>query len=208
MNTIYVRPFPRLGAFLVGLVFGLLYLEVSRKQQVKESQAYEFENGFGDRFEAKFKRLVNDEVFIYLFYPLAAVILAWIIVGPFYLDYYGENSLNPGIKAIWLAFQRPAFATVVGFLMVLMALGHLPIFSWFLSMRVFQYFSKISYCFYMIHCMVFGALFMNGSELIDGNFETWFELSFHVLKYSTFIAFVLEVLVQMPFVGLAAKLFR
>jgi peptidoglycan/LPS O-acetylase OafA/YrhL len=181
---------------------------VSRKQQVKESLAYEFENGFGDKFEAKFKRIVNDGAFIHLFYPVAAIILTWIIVGPFYLDYYGENSLDPGIKAIWLAFQRPAFATVVGLLMFLMALGHLPIFSWFLSMRIFQYFSKMSYCFYLIHCMVFRELFRNRTELIDGNFETWFGLSLHVLKYTTVIAFVLEVLVQMPFVGLAARLIR
>ena len=200
LNTIYFRPLPRIGCFLIGLILGFIFLESTRKKQGKISQAYEFQNSFGDLFESTCLKYSNSSKIRTLLYICSFITMSAIVAGPYYLDYYGEDSISQVYKSIWLALNRPLFVTSLGVYVFSMALGHLKVFSWLLSLKVFQYFSKISYTFYMIHCMVFGALFMNGDDYIEGSFYTWICMSGKVLAYSTLIAFVLEVLVQMPFI--------
>ena len=200
MNTIYVRPLPRISCYLVGLVLGFIFLESTHKKQGKVSQAYEFQNTFGDLFEIKCLTYLNKSTIRVSLYFVSFITISLIVAGPYYLDYYGEDSIGQVYKSIWLALNRTFFVTALGIYILAMALGHLRVLSWLLSLKVFQYFSKISYTFYMIHCMVFGALFMNGDDYIEGGFYTWISMSGTVLAYSICIALVLEVLVQMPFI--------
>jgi peptidoglycan/LPS O-acetylase OafA/YrhL len=198
-NIIYGKPFPRIGTFLIGLIFGFVFLELSQKQQGRKSRAFEFQ-----RFEFFFKRVILNDRFFQIFCLVGGFFLTGIIAGPFYLQYYGEESLSGGFKAVWLALQRPVFGAFVGVFILFMAFGYLKLVRRFLSMRIFQYFSKISFCFYLVHPISFAVV--NSDEIIDWSIFVVVSRSVYCFFISVFIALACEIFIQMPLVGLGERL--
>ena len=204
MSILYVRPVPRIAVFIIGMGSGMVYLAGLNKVK-GVSTAYEVKDSFGERFEKACLNIFNKESKRLLIYFISLSIFAFNVIGPYYLEVFGEESLSQIVKSIWISIHRPLFGIGICCWVFPLLLGHLYWVNYFLQLKVFRFLSKISYSLYMIHPMIFIMSFMSGSEYHEPSLDTFIDYSAILLVRSIIVASILYVLIEKPFLNLEKR---
>ena len=207
MNLVYFNPICRVSSYIVGNVFGLIYL-ASKKKEAKVSVAYEVKDGFGDIFERNCLRLCKSQQVRTCFYVSGFGIFCFLCSWPAFLAISGKETVGFGADASFLGLQRVLIGLACALLFLPSALGHLNPFIEVLKIKAFILPSRLSYAVYLIHPFVISTFFMAGNhEKVWLNFEFIYG---SMLTYAISIIFggVLHVFIESPILALEKKLFR
>ena len=146
---LFVRPWARIGAYEVGVLFGMFYFEWMNKNQ---SQI--FSNSFGTQI---FNKVYNSRITRYLFYGIGFFIINLIM----FLQYLEGRSLRDPKQHFGQFFHnlfngvsRPLFAFWL--IMILMGplTGRHKLLRWALGGSGYTPWSRVSFMGYIIHVIV------------------------------------------------------
>jgi peptidoglycan/LPS O-acetylase OafA/YrhL len=203
-NKVYIRPIPRIPAYIIGVVLGFVYLKATQKKG-KISQAYSVKDSWGEKFENIIISLVNSPNSRMMFYLIGFLFLAFSAFGPYLLVIYGEEKFGIYINSFWLAIQRIIFILGFSFFAFPLLFGHLAFVGSFLKLRIFSFVAKISYTMYLMNPLILVVRFMMGNEMHQASWQSVRDQFVELLIITLALSVILQVLIESPFLNLARR---
>lgn len=194
-ETIYTKPYCRIGAYIMGIVFGMIYF--SYKHYKQTSEVY-------DPYALYITDLLNTRVFRYISYTLGVLLIRYIM----YIQYYAyhtsvENpdmtdSLTQTQRNSYLAMSRIGYGLGIGLVLLPIMIGHgTPVYK-VLAAQFWTPFAKLSFCGYLIHMPIFFVIFMGEATGIFYD-NTKLMMDFLACLTLTWIgAYVLSMTIEAP----------
>ena len=193
-DYLYVRPWARIGAYMVGLLFGFMYFEFrnrDRYQQLKYS--------FGARFFSRVDRAHGfRRVLFFLGFALTFVIV------------FSQHDAYKCMGKCWNTSQNAFYNGLSRVLFVLgMALatsgalvGHNSFLQTLLGGDVWEVFSRLNYSVYMIHMYVFYWYYYTSRQAltIQASYIMWAYFACVIVAYV--FAFPFTLICEAPFLQL------
>ncbi|XP_022102682.1 nose resistant to fluoxetine protein 6-like [Acanthaster planci] len=179
VDIIYGKPYCRIPAYLVGMVFGYIFCQVQGKP-------------------FKMSKFLN----LFLWFVSTAVGLA-IVFGL----YRGEGKDIPQYAAVlYTVFSRPAFVTAVGWVAFACVMGYGGPVNSLLSWGVWAPLSRLTYGAYLLHSTILYTIYTSSNAQYHFSYMQWvcMFLANMILAYGA--AFLLSIGVEGPFMGLEKAL--
>ena len=196
-NVHYVRPWTRIAAYEVGVIFGMWYYE-----WMNRDKSHLFANSFGTRIY----QLVGN--FKAIRYPLYFISIFIILMLVFIQHSEGRNVLEKKqvlpqfIKNLFNAFARPLF--VLGIIGIFMGplTGKGSLIRYVLGSQEWNPWAKLSFMVYLIHLLVFGLYYNQIRQSVElFNKQIVFAM-FACMFVAYTIAIPLSALLEAPFMNI------
>lgn len=178
-NQIYVKPYTRIGSYLVGMMYGYLL------------------------FKTKGKVVINRSIVAMLW--LFATICAIAVLYGLYDTFHGPP-LSVDVLAFYTAVHRIVWALAVGWVLFACVTGYGGFVNTFLSWKPFIPLSRLTYCAYLVHPIIMVSFYLDSRYPIYlTDFETIY-LFFGHLVMSYLVAFVVSMAFEAPMIALESLL--
>lgn len=178
-NQIYVKPYTRIGSYLVGMMYGYLL------------------------FKTKGKVVINRSIVAMLW--LFATICAIAILYGLYDTFHGPP-LSVDVLAFYTAVHRIVWALAVGWVLFACVTGYGGFVNTILSWKPFIPLSRLTYCAYLVHPIIMVSFYLDSRYPIYlTDFETIY-LFFGHLVMSYLVAFVVSMAFEAPMIALESLL--
>ena len=195
-GKIYISTLARLNPFVIGVLFGFLYLASKKKTSL--SVAYEVRDGLADRFEKKILALFRLSTFRKGMYFIGGLLMFSVFIVPAYSEYYGKDSFGIHARATYYATYKFIYGVGFGLIAFPLSLGYWKELKSILSGRLIRILGKISFCFYLIHPFVFVAIVARGDEMLEGTKVEWIKWILIIYPASVIAAGILFALIELP----------
>ncbi|XP_028966808.1 nose resistant to fluoxetine protein 6 [Galendromus occidentalis] len=138
-------------------------------------------------------------------FPRAVIILLWItaiIIGlmiisvPFQWQSGGDPETWGNI--LFSGFGRTLWCIALSSIIYCCAMGHGGPVNWVLSLRVFIPISRLSFAFYLLHCIVLGRLYASRRELIEADHFSFAVTTGGIGIISLIWSFIFFALIESP----------
>lgn len=198
LDTLYSKPWGRMGAYFVGAIFGFGYFEFTSKVKHPE---------LNDTYACRiFKHLQKSRVTSIIVATIGIGLTALYVfpLGPHY-NQCGMAPKNCWAKAPSVLYNltaRPFFVFGLGLILIPTFVGRLRIIRNFLGSEIFAVLARLNYMVYMVHLLV---IFWFLADLRQGvylnNLNQWFfSISSTVVSFAVAIPFTL--LCEVPFLNI------
>jgi len=179
---IYVKPWTRIGPYIIGLVTGYL-LHEARKEKKQHSK-----------------------VTVALWWIISAVCSLSVLYG--LSDYYADGTRpSKAAVVIYLTFSRSAWAIAVSWLVYACATGNAGPINTLLSWTPFGPVSRINYSAYLYHILLFTIFLQNMKGTMVFNDYLIATLYCGLLTLSYGVAFLAALWFESPFIALEKLIF-
>lgn len=219
----YIKPYFRMGAYLVGMMFGCIYRgyvdSISKNEQNRDIELGSVEEthlipspsrrqGKLANLEVAMIKWVHVKILRWVGYAFGIFIMLAVLYAPYNFETNGPDSWTLAAKAIYLAFEHIFFS--VGLLLCLlpMVVGFGGSMLKLLTYKYLAVVAKISFSYYLIHPVFIHYYTLNKHQslyLQDGDLIYSF---FTTALLSTFTATILTLIIESPIMSLEKKLFR
>lgn len=180
-NDIYTKPWCRLGVYLIGMATGY-FLHVTR-------------NGIK----------MNKWFVLAMWIAVTATALSVVygFVGPITGGY--DPTLNAG--AFYNAVSRPVWAACVSWVIIACVNGYGGPVNGLLSWRFFIPLSRLTYCAYLIHPLIYHYLYNNRDQEVHFSIMNMVVYYLASLMLSLASAYIVSMCVEVPFGGILKVIF-
>lgn len=180
-TEIYVRPYTRIGAYLIGVLYGLMYYEF-------KTESTQQMNAIGYRV---FKNIQNNQTLRLILYVLGGSIMVGLVFTP-----YSEMKNLPSKTwsqiptDFYLCVNRILFTIGMAMLLCGPIVGKGSIFRYTLGSSVFAPWAKLTFMAYLVHIQVLCFFY---TQQYQGVY-----LTKRFIAYTFFAAFIVTYLVTIP----------
>ena len=194
---LYFKPWARLGAYQVGIIFGFLYYEYVKGEKPE---------GNKDRIGYKFFKSVQiSSVIRWIYYIVGMIFILWavFIVTPDTRRFLtGTRYYGVAFSAIYNTICRPVYVTGLALILMGPIVGKGEFLQFFLGSRFWAPWAKVSFYAYMVHMFVFSWYFgqMRQSFFLNHKSIIWSYIG--VMFLSIFVATFFSVLFEAPWMQL------
>ena len=209
---VYIKPYDRMGAYILGMMLGYLIEDIERIKKVPKPQE-DIELGLINTNDMNLKPLlisnrgsieskISKCVKVFknrLISMVTGIILILLMICvPYNYDNHGGDYWPKGVRVLFVAIEHIGFSIGFGLFLFPMLMGYGGMLKNFLSCSFFALGSKLSLGFYMVHPIYLVYISMNNSEGIY--FENVYVLfiMFGVLILSIVTAALLYLIVESP----------
>ena len=146
-DIVYIKPWARIGSYLVGCIIGLGVFELKLKDKYRE-----LEDTF---FNKIYSKIIDSRVISIALALIGTGFTAMVIfpLGPAYTC-KEENCWARFPSAMYAMLARPLFAFGVGLIIMPTIVGRLRFLINFLGSETFAVLARLTYVVYMIHIVV------------------------------------------------------
>jgi hypothetical protein len=191
-DIIYYKPWCRISTYLIGALFGWLYLS--------------FKN---EKYDTGFTKSVNiawasNRLLRYILYVIGFGIVYFMVYS------YAYFYIHPEIAEIWsvlyYTFSRSLFT--IGLMMIIypITIGRAKPLLAFLGHSLFNAMAKMTYAVYQLHLMVFPSYFLSTIQGMEYSVLFLFTRAIDGFIVSYFVGFIFTLIFESPIVQLE-KLF-
>ncbi|XP_019643423.1 PREDICTED: nose resistant to fluoxetine protein 6-like [Branchiostoma belcheri] len=184
MQDYYMKPWCRIGPYLVGMTVGWLMVRINRKSDHRKVMMILAPLGWA-----------------------VATATALAVLYGLYGTYHG-TVMTDSENAFYLTVHRTAWGMALGWVVLACFYGYGGVVDSFLSWDLFVPLSRLTYCAYLVHPMVIYAVFY--TREVPFHFTnisvTYLFVGNLVLSYG--LAFLVSVTVEAPLLGLEKIIFR
>lgn len=194
-ETIYTKPYCRIGAYIVGVIFGMLYFN---------HKYYESNDEIYDPYALSITSLLDRRIFRLISYNLGSTLINYIL----YVQYYAYHSsvsqpdlrddMTQASRNMFLAFSRLGYGLGMGCVLLPVLMGHGTLLYNFLAANFWTPFARLSFCGYLVHMPIFFVLFMNEPTGIFYDNQRLFLDFVALLMITWFAAYLLCMAVESP----------
>ena len=144
---IYYMPYVRIGAYLVGVIFGIYYFEY-----IKSKKDPSFKNTHGFKL---YSAIESNRSIRWGLYVICSFLMIFLICIP-YIETrnYPVRNIGDVPSAFFNCFHRLVFAASFGFWMAGPATGRTPLFRFIFGVSGWAPWAKMSFMTYIIHSSV------------------------------------------------------
>eukprot|EP00058_Branchiostoma_floridae_P017808 XP_002603297.1 hypothetical protein BRAFLDRAFT_71408 [Branchiostoma floridae] len=181
----YMKPYCRIGPYLVGIAVGWLLVKMKRKQT----------------------RSMTVRLLMTIGWLVAAA-SAMAVLYATYGKYHGTTLQTEAENVLYLTIHRTVWATALGWVVVACHHGYGGVVDIILSWDAWVPLSRLTYCAYLIHIQVVIAVYISMEVPIHYTTFTmiYFFLGHVALSYG--LAFLVSVAVEVPLLGLEKVIFN
>lgn len=216
----YQKPYTRVSAYAMGMIFGFLYRTAADMKEKKPAEGIELVekesettllpqtrmSGF-TKNELRLIMWAQNKKYRYIAYSLSTIVMVGILFVPYKFDKKGTDYWPTWFKAFFVTFEHIVYSFAVIILLTPMIMGYGGIVFRFLSHKYFAVLSKITFSFYLFHPMV---IIYGGFNKSAENHLEYFTMLFYyptTLFYSTLIAIITTLCLESPVMSLEKVLF-
>ena len=152
----YKKPWIRIGAYQIGILFGMLYYEWKNRNRNDENNRF---IGISLFYKVKHSKIVR-----YLLFIIGVVLfLFWIYIPQIEIknkiihedSVTFENYIPQGINNIFNAIARPLFVTAIAMIVIGSLTGHNSFITFILGSKGYVPFARMTYMAYIVHLTIF-----------------------------------------------------
>ncbi|CAL1284185.1 unnamed protein product [Larinioides sclopetarius] len=178
-DMIYVKPYIRIGSYLVGIVLGYLV------------------------FQRKFSECKRNNLVTLSIGWLATILFSCIAFFALYNrdESDWERAIFNGVKDLLFSFS-------ISWVIFVCVTGQGGIINWLLSLKIFVPFSRLSYCFYFIHMIAIEKYFLSVEQLTEFSLVSAVLLHFYIILGSWIVSFVVSLIFERPLLNLLGLFFK
>lgn len=195
-DLMYSKPWSRIGAYLVGGIFGLSYLELKFKDKYPQMKA-----SFFNKF---YEILQNSTMFSVIIFLVGVGITAMYVfqTQPYISECNQGNCWNIGLTTIYVMTQRPGFVFGLGLILSPMLVNRLSMIKFILRSDLFTIMARLTYTVYLIHVVIMCCVLFDTrqSYYVDQLNGWWFGFGSFLLSY--LIAIPVCLLCEVPFMNI------
>ncbi|XP_022242069.1 O-acyltransferase like protein-like [Limulus polyphemus] len=180
-SMVYIKPYCRMGPYLVGMALGYILFRTGRKVVLKTR-------------------------YTVLGWSLAVVCNMLVLYG-MWPAYEGKLPSNL-TSAMYSALARTAWAVGLAWLTFACTAGYGGFITTFLSWKAFIPFSRLTYSAYLIHPVAMAALYGVQELTVDATYSYMMYLIFGNLVFTFILAFISSLFFEFPFAGLEKVILR
>ncbi|XP_022102671.1 nose resistant to fluoxetine protein 6-like [Acanthaster planci] len=177
-DVIYGKPYCRIPAYLVGMVFGYVFCQVQGKP-------------------FKMSKCLN----LFMWFLSTAVALS--VVYGLYRD---EGGVPQYAAVLYTVFSRPAFVMTVGWVAFACVVGYGGPVNSLLSWGVWAPLSRLTYGAYLLHSIILYVIYTSSNVQYHFSYMEWVCLFLANLILAYGAAFIMSIGVEGPFMGLEKAL--
>ena len=220
----YIRPYYRMGAYLIGMMFGFIYRgyidTIAEREKSKDIELGTVEgaplistniNKRTSRIatiEVTLVKWIHVKVFRIIAYIIGIALMISILYIPLNFETNGPDSWTTGEKATYLACEHIFFSLGLVLTLMPMVAGFGGFGLKFLTFKYFAVLAKISFSYYLVHPMwlfLYTANMHQSIYLQDGTILYSF---FGTVVLTTCTATILTLIIESPIMALEKALFR
>lgn len=150
LNYLYVKPFTRIGAYQVGIIFGMFYFEWKNQ---KESN--KFSNTIGSLF---FQKVKNSRIFRYMIMIIGLAVMCVLIILPqveIKNRYIDATYFSRMFNNFFNALSRPSFITALIFVIASPLTGHNIFLKVVLGSTGYVPWSRLTYVAFLLQVTIY-----------------------------------------------------
>ncbi|KAN0030790.1 hypothetical protein ACTA71_009435 [Dictyostelium dimigraforme] len=190
ITNIYQKPYYRIGAYIIGILIAFIFSDSNLSKRIR----YIY-----------YLRLPR-----YLLYCISFSITFFLTYISY--DFY-RNSINfigqwtTIQKSIYNALSHSTFSFGVAIIILATFYGYGGVIQWFLKLRIWNFFSKLTYSSYLIHPLIIAYRLYSMT-----NFLHYSIIEFSILYIGNVVttfaaAFIIHLLIEKPFINLERLIF-
>ncbi|XP_076348472.1 O-acyltransferase like protein-like [Tachypleus tridentatus] len=174
-SMVYIKPYCRMGPYLVGMALGYILFRTGRKIVLKTRYSL-------------------------LGWSLAIVCNTLVLYG-MWPAYEGKLPSNLA-SAMYSALARTVWAVGLAWLTFACTVGYGGFITTFLSWKAFIPLSRLTYSAYLVHPVAIAALYGVQELTVDATYSYMMYLIFGNLVFTFIVAFISSLFFEFPFTGL------
>lgn len=191
---LYFKPWIRIGAYQVGILYGILYYE-----WMNRTKNQKFSNSIGTIY---FEVVKNSRVFRYLQYVVGLVLINVLIFVPHKETeligtdrrYYSQFATN-----VYNAFSRPLFVGCLGMIIAGPLVGKNSFMRFILGSRGWAPWAKLTFMIYMLHLIVYEWFYAQIRQSIYLSYKPIFYAYAATLVFTGLLSIPLSATLEAPF---------
>ena len=220
----YVRPYIRMGAFMIGILVGFLYrgyCDHQAKAENNKSQDIELGDINAEsplipqpkrsrvrNIEAIAFRWTEEPKFRAISYVLGWLLMIWVVFAPLNFESHGPGYWSKFSTVIFLATDHNIFAIGFCLFFIPMICGHGGSIKDMLSSKHVTVISRISFAYYLMHPLVIIYIVMNTNQAIYITDSSIIFYWFGTVVISAILATLVTLLLESPVINLEKRMFR
>lgn len=181
-NIYYVKPYCRIGPYIVGILFGYLLYKTDCK--------------------LKINKVLN------LFIWMVAATLACLVVYGLYDELNGYIQMSQGVKDLYNTTHRTVWGACVGWVIFSCATGNGGFINTLLSWSFFSPLARLTYFAYLVHPILIIGYYFSLRSTFYMDDATLAVLFVAVLVFTYMAAFILSLVFEAPMLGLEKIIFN
>ncbi|XP_062571306.1 nose resistant to fluoxetine protein 6-like [Saccostrea cucullata] len=181
-NIYYVKPYCRIGPYIVGILFGYLLYKTDCK--------------------LKINKVLN------LFIWMVAATLACLVVYGLYDELNGYIQMSQGVKDLYNTTHRTVWGACVGWVIFSCATGNGGFINTLLSWSFFSPLARLTYFAYLVHPILIIGYYFSLRSTFYMDDATLAVLFVAVLVFTYMAAFILSLAFEAPMLGLEKIIFN
>nr|XP_022320071.1 nose resistant to fluoxetine protein 6-like [Crassostrea virginica] len=179
----YVRPYCRMGPYIVGIIVGSLLYKTDCK--------------------VKINKILN--LLLWLVFTILAILVLYGLRDPLN---FPEDALNRDVSALYNATHKIVWGACVCWVIFACATGNGGFINTLLSWSAFVPLARLSYCIYLTHYLVLATYYSSQRTLLYLDDFNVIYLFLGHLVLSTMTAFVASISFEAPMMGLEKVIFK
>ena len=171
----YQNTFMRIDVYFLGLLFGVLirYLK-----------------------DGKLRILLNLNIPLQLLgWSICTFLMVGALLGPH--SWY-EHEFSQSFSSFFQATFRLAWSIGLGWIIFVAEFDYCQPLRWFLSLKIWNFISKLSYGIYLIHIYIYFLYYYQTRQAIYFTHLNLFTIYVAVFSIATLVAFVLHLTIEIP----------
>lgn len=217
----YIKPYIRIGAFLLGIFLGFVYrgyCDATAKTQNTDIELQGKESSLKTPLARRIDRISKFEIMLvswvkinylrYFAYILGLFLMTWVTFAPYKIEEDGPEIWSKTERVFFLGFEH--FLFCIGFMLCIIPMieGYGGFVKNFLSNKYFSIAAKISFSYYLVHPLFIYFWTYNSNQVpYMQNLIIWYPF-FTMAFFSILSACFLTLALESPFIALEKVLFK
>ncbi|XP_033733258.1 nose resistant to fluoxetine protein 6-like [Pecten maximus] len=181
MTKYYIKPYCRMGPYIVGLVTGYILHEKG--------------------LNVKINKYVNFFIWV-----VASVVACLVVYGIY--DSANGDPVSVGVAALYNSTSRSLWGACISWVIFACATGNGGFVNTILSWKPFVPLGRLTYCAYLVHMIIMLMNLMSAREYIYATDKAFIFLFLGYMVMSYMAAFVLSLAFEAPMMALEKVIFR
>lgn len=189
-DTYYVRPYIRIGPYILGLYFCELYLNCKAYGKFKESKNY----------FRKFNILLEkSEKWSFFVFAIGLFLINYAFFAGYITNAY---NISEDVQGVMLSINKILFVIGLGLIVHLTFLGKFQWIYHILSIDFFNVMGKLTFGIYIVHMYIVSILYQSFDMYTYFNFGLFLFYAIGFLVLASFVSLIVSLLFESPIIGI------